>query len=83
MKAEIRNFVGRYGGLAVDVATLSDEADLYEAGLASFASVQLMMGLEDAFGVEFPERLLSRQTFGSISAIEAALAELGADRLAA
>ena len=83
MKAKIRDLVAQYGGLSVDPATLSEDADLYEAGLASFASVQLMMGLEDAFGVEFPETMLNRGTFGSLRAIEAALVELGAERLAA
>ena len=83
MKARIRDLVAQYGGLGAEAATLADDADLYEAGLASFASVQLMMGLEDAFEVEFPERLLTRRTFSSIDAIAAALAELGAARLAA
>ncbi len=83
MKAKIRELVAQYGGLSVDPAMLQEDADLYEAGLASFASVQLMMGLEDAFGVEFPETLLNRATFGSLRAIEAALVTLGAERLAA
>ena len=38
-------------------------ADLYAAGLRSFASVQLMLALEEAFEVEFPESLLNRQSF--------------------
>ena len=35
-----------------------------------------MLALEDAFDIEFPERLLRRQTFESITAISAAIDEL-------
>jgi acyl carrier protein len=35
-----------------------------------------MLALEDAFDVEFPERLLRRRTFESIASIAAALDEL-------
>ena len=54
----------------LDVGKLADDSDLYDAGLTSFASVQLMLALEDAFGIEFPERLLNRRTFSSIVNIE-------------
>ena len=56
--------------------TLSANADLYDAGLTSFASVQLMLGLEDAFDVEFPEHMLNRKTFSSIAAIENSISEI-------
>jgi acyl carrier protein len=35
-----------------------------------------MLALEDAFDVEFPERMLKRRTFESIAAITAAISEL-------
>lgn len=44
--------------------------------MTSHASVNLMLALEDAFDVEFPERLLRRRTFESIAAIASALDEL-------
>jgi acyl carrier protein len=75
----IREVVAEHGRLAVDVSTLSDSDDLYRAGLTSHASVNLMLALEDAFDVEFPERLLRRQTFESIVAINEALEELYAE----
>jgi hypothetical protein len=34
--------------------------------------------VEDAFGIEFPERLLRKSTFASIAAIVAAVDEVGA-----
>ena len=42
----IRSIVAKHGKLPVDVATLQDDADLYAAGLSSFASVQLMLAIE-------------------------------------
>jgi acyl carrier protein len=57
-------------------ANLADDSDLYDAGLTSFASVQLMLAIEDNFGIEFPERYLNRRTFSSIANIEQSLREL-------
>lgn len=57
--------------------TLADSDDLYRAGMASHASVNVMLGLEDAFDVEFPDRMLTRGVFASVDAIAAALTELG------
>lgn len=76
MTTKIRELLAKHGALPVPVETLADTADLYEAGLSSFASVQLMLALEDAFDVEFPETLLNRKSFASIAAIRDALASL-------
>jgi acyl carrier protein len=72
----VREIVAAHTRLAVDVATLAYADDLYSAGLTSHASVNLMLALEDAFDIEFPERLLRRQTFESIAAISTAIDEL-------
>ena len=72
----VREIVAAHTRLAVDVATLADQDNLYNAGLTSHASVNLMLALEEAFDIEFPERLLRRQTFESISAITDAIDEL-------
>lgn len=80
MTDDIREIIKQHGKLTVDVSTLSDEADLYQAGMTSHASVNLMLALEDKFEVEFPERMLRRRLFESIASIKAALEELkGAD----
>jgi acyl carrier protein len=76
MKNKIRSILASEGKLAVTVDTLGDDDDLYAAGLTSFASVQLMLELEDSFDVEFSEQMLNRRTFQSISSIAAALSEL-------
>jgi len=76
---EIRQVIAEHGRLPVDVQTLSDDADLYEAGMTSHASVNVMLGLEDHFDLEFPDRMLKRSVFESISAIADALTELRAE----
>ena len=72
----VREVVATHGRLAVDIETLLDSDDLYRAGLTSHASVNLMLALEDAFDIEFPERLLRRQTFESVAAISEAIEQL-------
>jgi acyl carrier protein len=74
----IRAALEVHARLSVDAADVGEDQDLYSVGLTSHASVTVMLALEDAFGVEFPDSLLNRQTFSSVSRIRAALAELGA-----
>lgn len=73
---KIREIVAQHGRLPVGVETLSDDSDLYNAGLTSLATVGLMLALEDTFDIEFPENLLSRKTFESIESISEAVEEL-------
>jgi acyl carrier protein len=76
MNEQIRSILKEHGRLAVDVTSLSDDSDLYEAGMTSHASVNVMLALEGAFDIEFPDRMLRRGVFESVSAIAAALTEL-------
>ncbi|MDA8287574.1 MAG: acyl carrier protein [Actinomycetota bacterium] len=78
MDEPIRRILDEHAHLQVDVATLGDDSDLYQAGLTSHSSVSLMLALEDEFDVEFPQEMLRKKTFESISAIRGALAQLGA-----
>jgi acyl carrier protein len=73
---KIRTIVKKHGRLSVDVDTLGDDADLYQAGMTSHASVNLMLALESDFDVEFPDRMLKRSVFESLSSIAAAVQEL-------
>ncbi|MBI1423654.1 MAG: acyl carrier protein [Gammaproteobacteria bacterium] len=72
----IREILAQHGRLPVGVDSLTDESDLYNAGLTSLATVGLMLALEDAFEIEFPETMLSRKTFESIQSISEAVDEL-------
>jgi len=80
MNETIRTLLAKLGGLPVSVETVADDADLYAAGLSSFASVQLMLGLEEAFDIEFPDHLLNRKSFASIGAIETTVKSIIEDR---
>lgn len=80
MNDTIRTLLSKLGGLPVAVDTLADDSDLYAAGLSSFASVQLMLGLEEAFDMEFPDHLLNRKSFASIAAIEVTVQIILKDR---
>lgn len=73
---DIRDILRQHARLATDVDTLADDADLYNAGLTSHATVNLMVALEDHFGIEFPERMLRRRSFESVAAIAAAIGEI-------
>lgn len=74
----IREILVAHGNLLVPVDDLVDDADLYQVGLTSHASVNVMLALEDAFDVEFPDSMLKKNTFQSISAMREALESIGA-----
>ena len=73
---QIRAVLRDHARLRVDVATLDTDADLFAAGMSSHASVNVMLALEDTFDIEFPDAMLKRSVFESISAIDAAVSEL-------
>ena len=82
MEQQIRDVLAAYGRLGVDVDALDANADLYLSGMTSHASVNVMIGLEEAFDVEFPPELLRKSTFASIASIDAALQTLVPSTLA-
>ncbi len=77
LKVRVRAVLRSAGSLQKDIDLLQDDADLHAAGLTSHATVGLMLALEEAFDIEFPDRLLRRRTFSSVDAIAEALAEIG------
>jgi len=76
MSDDIRSILKQHARLSVDVGTIADDADLYQAGMTSHASVNVMLALEGAFDVEFPDHMLKRGVFESLAAIRAAIEEL-------
>ena len=72
----IRAVLLAHGRLSVPVESLADHDVLYQAGLTSLASVNVMLALEEAFDIEFPDRMLSRAVFENIAAMQGAIAEL-------
>lgn len=83
MNETIRRVIAEHARLRVDVSTLADGDDLYEAGMTSHASVNVMLGIEDAFDVEFPDSMLKRSVFESVDSISSALRELDVETSAA
>lgn len=80
---EIRQVLRDHARLPVDPAGLADDADLFQAGMSSHASVNVMLALEDTFDVEFPDAMLTRSVFESIASISAAVSELRGSQQAA
>lgn len=83
MMDKIRELIDQHAGLPQGAAEIGDDTDLYRLGMKSFASVQLMLALEEAFDIEFPEEMLNRATFRSASAIARAVESLSPGSLAA
>lgn len=83
MMEKIRELIAQHAGLPEAAAGIEDDTDLYRAGMKSFASVQLMLALEEAFDIEFPEEMLNRATFRSASSIAQAVEALSPGSMAA
>jgi acyl carrier protein len=78
LRLEIRRVLSDHARLSVDVDSIGEDADLFQAGMSSHASVSVMLALEDAFGIEFPDRMLTRSVFESVAGMAAAIGELQA-----
>jgi len=70
MQDQIRDVLANHGRMAIDAREVDEQADLYELGLTSHASVDVMLALEDAFDIEFPDEVLKKSTFASVHNIE-------------
>jgi len=55
---------------------LEPSDDLYAAGLSSLATVDLMLAIEDRFGIEFTTEWLNRRTFSSVAMLRQAVVAL-------
>ena len=69
----VRRVVDTHAKLTTPVAGLAVDDDLYAAGMTSHASVNVMLAVEDAFDIEFPDALLTKSTFCTIGSISAAV----------
>jgi acyl carrier protein len=78
----VRSVLSQHAKLSVDAASIAEDADLYAFGLSSFATVQLMLALEDEFDIELPEKMLNRRSFESVAAINAMVITVSGPKLA-
>lgn len=76
MRDRVRTIVGSLNLLPVPVDGLSDEDNLFDAGMTSFGSVQLMLAVEEEFDIEFPNSLLTRKTFATLGGLMSAVEQL-------
>jgi acyl carrier protein len=76
LQDRVAAIVLEHGRFSAGVSALSADADLYALGMTSHAMVAVMLALEAAFDVEFPDRMLKREVFGSVQNIARAVAEL-------
>lgn len=75
----IREVLAQNARLPVDVASLEPDDDLYQSGMSSHAAVNVMIALEEAFDVEFPQEILHKDTFRTMSSIKGVVERLGED----
>ena len=73
----IREILDAHGRLPMSAESLGENDDLFQKGLTSHASVNVMLALEDAYDFEFPDEFLVKSTFESVAAIRGALSSLG------
>lgn len=67
---DIKEVLAQHARLPVDVAGLGPDDDLYHTGMTSHAAVSVMIGLEEAFDVEFPQEILQKDTFATMASIK-------------
>jgi acyl carrier protein len=75
-EGRVRQTLTDHARLPVDVSKLEVYDDLFQAGMTSHASVNVMLALEEEFDLEFPEEMLQKSTFESIEAICTSIASL-------
>jgi acyl carrier protein len=73
MRERIQEIVKDNAGLGAGFEDIDYSTNLYRAGMTSYASVILMIALENEFGLEFPDSMLSRSVFESIDSIANAI----------
>jgi acyl carrier protein len=76
MKERIQKIVKDNAGLGAGFEGIDYSTNLYRAGMTSYASVVLMIALENEFGLEFPDGMLSRSVFESVDSIANAIESL-------
>jgi len=78
IESRVRDVLREHGRLSRSIDELTVDADLYQAGMTSHASVNVMLALEDAFDIEFPDEMLKRSVFESVASISEAISTLEA-----
>ncbi|MFF9350158.1 acyl carrier protein [Streptomyces sp. NPDC014734] len=73
MEEQVRAILGDPGVLGDAAADIAGDASLQLAGITSMQTVQILMEIEDRFGIEMPDSMLTHETFSTIDSIIAAV----------
>ncbi len=76
--AKVKGVLKEHARLGADALQLSEGDDLYDSGMSSHASVEVMLSLEAEFDIEFPDAMLRREVFQTVGAIADAIEQLQA-----
>jgi len=76
MLDEIRAILSDPGVLGDDAWNVGDDVDLRSFGLGSMQMVQILVEIEERFGIEIPDEKLVPETFSTIDSIVAAVASV-------
>jgi acyl carrier protein len=66
--------------LVSEEVCLSEETRLAEAGVDSFALIELLLFVERTFGIAVPESHLTRENLASLASLARCIAELTGDQ---
>ena len=72
----IRSVLKAHSRIRTPIEEIGNDANLFDAGMSSLASVDVILALEEEFGIEFAEDMMHRKTFESINSIAAAIDSL-------
>jgi acyl carrier protein len=73
---KLRTILANHSRLDIDFDAITIDTNLYEAGLTSLTTVNIMLAIEDEFDIEFPDSALNRKTFQSIETLADTVEEL-------
>jgi acyl carrier protein len=73
---DIRETLKSVAALSETINSLGEDDNLFDKGLDSFGSVQLMLALEERYNIEFPDNLLNRRSFSTIGIIVETVSKL-------
>jgi acyl carrier protein len=76
LETRIRTVLQDHGRLSKPIDQIDSSTDLYQAGMTSQASVNVMLALESTFNIEFADHMLKRSVFSSVASIRDAVVEL-------
>lgn len=79
--AIVKDLVVEHVALVHSVDKLVDDAVLSELGMDSMSAFNIMLDLEEEFDVQFPEELLTYETFRSPASLAEAIEMLSLDKV--